>query len=43
MSYIAFAPGREVGLFVAVNRADFAMFFGLTEAANALIANLVIR
>lgn len=43
MSYIAFAPGRDVGLFVAVSRVDFAMFFALTEAANALIANLVTR
>lgn len=43
MSYIAFAPGRGVGLFVAVNRVDFTMFFGLTGAANALIANLVTR
>lgn len=43
MSYIAFAPGRGVGLFVAVNRADFAMFFGLTGAANKLIASLVTR
>jgi D-alanyl-D-alanine-carboxypeptidase/D-alanyl-D-alanine-endopeptidase len=41
MSYIAFAPGRGVGLFVAVNRVDFAMFYALTGAANALIANLV--
>lgn len=43
MSYVAFAPGRDVGLFVAVNRVDFAMFFGMTAAANALIANLVTR
>jgi D-alanyl-D-alanine-carboxypeptidase/D-alanyl-D-alanine-endopeptidase len=43
MSYIAFAPGRDVGLFVAVNRADFGMFGALTGAANALIANLVTR
>jgi serine-type D-Ala-D-Ala carboxypeptidase/endopeptidase len=43
MSYIAFAPGRNTGLFVAVNRVDFAMFFGLTEAANAIIATLVTR
>lgn len=43
MSYIAFAPGRGVGLFVAVSRVDFAMFFRLTEAANDLIANLVTR
>jgi serine-type D-Ala-D-Ala carboxypeptidase/endopeptidase len=43
MSYIAFAPGRNVGLFVVVNRVDFAMFRGLTDSANALIATLVTR
>lgn len=43
MSYIAFAPGRDVGVFVTVNRADFPMFFALTAAANKLIATLVTR
>jgi D-alanyl-D-alanine-carboxypeptidase/D-alanyl-D-alanine-endopeptidase len=43
MSYVAFAPGRDVGLFVAVNRADFGMFKGLTDQANALIATLATR
>ncbi len=43
MSYIAFAPGRDVGVFLAVNRVDFPMFFGLTGAANRLIASLVTR
>jgi serine-type D-Ala-D-Ala carboxypeptidase/endopeptidase len=43
MTYIAFAPGRGVGLFVAVNRVDFPMFFGLTAAANGVIASLVTR
>jgi D-alanyl-D-alanine-carboxypeptidase/D-alanyl-D-alanine-endopeptidase len=43
MSYIAFAPGRNIGLFVVVNRVDFPMFFGLTKAANAIIATLVTR
>jgi serine-type D-Ala-D-Ala carboxypeptidase/endopeptidase len=43
MSHIAFAPGRNVGLFVVVNRVDFRMFRGLTESANALIATLVTR
>ena len=43
MSYVAFAPGRDVGLFVAVNRVDFAMFYGLVGAANGLIANFVTR
>jgi len=35
--------GREVGLFVAVNRVDFAMFFGLTAAANGLLSSLAPR
>ena len=30
MSYIAFVPGRDVCLFVAVDRVDFTMFFGLS-------------
>ena len=40
MSYIAFAPGRDVGVFVAVNKIDFGMFAGLTAGANELIASL---
>jgi hypothetical protein len=32
-----------VGIFLAVNRVDFQMFFGLTEAANKLIASLTTR
>jgi serine-type D-Ala-D-Ala carboxypeptidase/endopeptidase len=40
MSYIAFAPGRDVGAFVSVNRIDFGMFSGLTEGVNELIASL---
>ncbi len=43
MSNIVFAPGRDVGVFVAVNRVDFPMFFGLTEAAHKLVASLVTR
>lgn len=43
MSYVAFAPGTGVGVFVAVSRMDFAMFHGLTDGANALIATLVVR
>jgi serine-type D-Ala-D-Ala carboxypeptidase/endopeptidase len=43
MSYIAFVPGREVCLFVAVNRLDFAVFYGLTNAANQLLAGLAPR
>ena len=43
MSYIAFAPGRDVGAFVSVNRIDFAMFAGLAEGVNELIAMLAPR
>ena len=43
MSYIAFAPGRDVGVFLAVNRVDFPMFMSMTKEANAIIATLVTR
>jgi D-alanyl-D-alanine-carboxypeptidase/D-alanyl-D-alanine-endopeptidase len=43
MSYIALVPGREAGLFIAVNRIDFTMFFGLSTAANELLASLAPR
>ncbi len=43
MSYVAIAPGRDVGVFVAVNRADFEMFGTITRMVNGIIANLVIR
>jgi serine-type D-Ala-D-Ala carboxypeptidase/endopeptidase len=43
MSHVAFVPGREIGLFVAVNRVDFTMFFGLSTAANELLATLAPR
>ena len=43
MSYIAVVPGRDVGLFIAVNRVDFTMFAGLTKAANELLASLAPR
>jgi D-alanyl-D-alanine-carboxypeptidase/D-alanyl-D-alanine-endopeptidase len=43
MSYIAFAPSRDVGAFVSVNRIDFAMFAGLAEGVNELIAMLAPR
>lgn len=43
MSYLAFIPGRQVGVFVAVSRVDFAMFYGLTTAANGLLAELATR
>ena len=41
MSYMAFAPGHDVGVFIAVNKIDFEMFADLTKGANGLIASLV--
>jgi len=43
MSYVAFAPGRDVGVFMVVNRLDFAPFAGLMAGANALVASLATR
>jgi D-alanyl-D-alanine-carboxypeptidase/D-alanyl-D-alanine-endopeptidase len=43
MSYIAFAPGRDVGAFVAVNRIDFGLFGDLTDDVHELIAMLAPR
>ncbi len=43
MTYVAFAPGRGVGVFVAVDRVDFGMFFGLVGGANQVLGELVGR
>ncbi len=43
MSYVAFAPGRDVGVFVTVSRLDFGMYAGLVAAANGIIADLTPR
>ncbi len=43
MSYVAFAPGRDVGAFMVVNRVDFGMFEGLAKGVDGIIANLVTR
>jgi D-alanyl-D-alanine-carboxypeptidase/D-alanyl-D-alanine-endopeptidase len=43
MSYVAFAPGREVGAFVVVNRIDFGMFGVLTAGVNAIISMHAVR
>jgi D-alanyl-D-alanine-carboxypeptidase/D-alanyl-D-alanine-endopeptidase len=43
MTYVAFAPGRRVGVFVAVDRVDFGMFLGLVNAADELLASLTTR
>lgn len=43
MTYVVFAPGRHVGVFVAVSKADFAMFAGLSASANELVSTLATR
>ncbi len=43
MTYTAFAPGRDVGVFVAVSRVDFGMYAGMVAAANGIIAELAAR
>jgi len=43
MSYLAFAPTRGVGVFVAVNQFNFGGFFQLSGAVNGLIAQLAPR
>jgi D-alanyl-D-alanine-carboxypeptidase/D-alanyl-D-alanine-endopeptidase len=43
MTYVVLAPTRRVGVFVAVNRLNFAMFEGLTSAAHDLVADLAPR
>jgi D-alanyl-D-alanine-carboxypeptidase/D-alanyl-D-alanine-endopeptidase len=43
MSYVVFAPGRDVGVFVVMNRLDFAPFAGLVAGANDLVASMATR
>ncbi len=43
MSYVAFAPGRGVGIFVAINRVDFETFSGMVAIAKGLVASLATR
>jgi D-alanyl-D-alanine-carboxypeptidase/D-alanyl-D-alanine-endopeptidase len=42
-SYTAFAPTRGVGVFVAINKFDFAAAMGMAGAVNELIAQLAPR
>ncbi len=43
MAYVAFAPGRDVGVFVALNKIDVPVLFSLMDQANNLIAGLATR
>jgi D-alanyl-D-alanine-carboxypeptidase/D-alanyl-D-alanine-endopeptidase len=40
MSYMAFAPGRNAGVLVILNRTDFGIFAPLVGAANSRIGTL---
>lgn len=42
-AYTAFAPTRGVGVFVAINKFDFAAAMGMAQAVNELIATLAPR
>ena len=42
-SYIAFAPSRGVGVFMAINKFDFAASMAMAEVANDLITTLAPR
>jgi serine-type D-Ala-D-Ala carboxypeptidase/endopeptidase len=43
MSYVALAPSRGVGIFVAMNQFNFGAFSQLADTANGLIAELAPR
>jgi serine-type D-Ala-D-Ala carboxypeptidase/endopeptidase len=43
MTYVVLAPTRRVGVFVAVNRLNFAVFEGLINGARDLVADLAPR
>jgi serine-type D-Ala-D-Ala carboxypeptidase/endopeptidase len=42
-AYIAFAPTRDIAVFVAINKFDFAAATGMAQAVNELIATLAPR
>ena len=42
-SYIAFAPSRGVGVFIAINKFDFSAGIEIAQVANGLIATLAPR
>jgi D-alanyl-D-alanine-carboxypeptidase/D-alanyl-D-alanine-endopeptidase len=42
-TYIAFAPTRNVAVFMAINKFDFAAAMSMAQVANALIATLAPR
>ena len=43
MSYVAFVPGRAIGIFFVINRLDLIAFVGTAAAANSILAMLAPR
>ena len=43
MTYVVLAPTRGVGVFIAVNRLNLAMFEGIIAGAHELVAELAPR
>ena len=43
MSYVAFVPGKGVGIFFAMNRFDLVTYSGTEAIANGILADLAVR
>ena len=43
MSYLAFVPGKTVGIFFVINRMDLVTFSATAAAANSILAMLAPR
>jgi len=43
MSYVAFVPGKGVGIFFVMNRLDLVTYSGTTAIANGTLAALAAR
>ena len=43
LSYLAFVPGRAVGIFFVMNRLDFSTFSRTAASANGILAMLAPR
>ena len=41
--YIAFAPARDVAVFIAINPFDFGASMAMAQVVNEMIANLAPR
>ena len=43
MSYLAFVPGKTVGIFFVINRMDLVTFSATAAVANSILAMLAPR